>query len=114
MNRIRTPEPERLKEGISTMIMRKTQVLTMGLATAVFAAFLALPLRAANENIDYVGLAKIKAEGMQNSQVMNLASWMTDVYGPNPSAKIVGRPTIRLCSLSAKACVCCPSRLPTW
>lgn len=65
--------------------MRKTHFLTMGLATAVFAAVVALPLRAANEVIDYDGLAKIKAEGMQNSQVMELASWMTDVHGPRLS-----------------------------
>jgi hypothetical protein len=65
--------------------MKKRQILTMALATAVLAAIVALPLRAANEIIDYDGLAKIKAEGMQNSQVMELASWMTDVYGPRLS-----------------------------
>jgi len=66
-------------------IRKKSHVLTLGLAAAVFAAMVALPLRAANEVIDYEGLARIKAEGMQNSQVMELASWMTDVYGPRLS-----------------------------
>ena len=77
------------------MSMKKTPLLTLGLATAAFAAFLALPVRAANqfsnEAIDYVGLAKIKAEGMQNSQVMTLASWLTDVYGP----RLSGSPNIQ-------------------
>jgi len=71
--------------------MKKTQLVTLGLATAVFSAMVALPLRAANEVIDYAGLAKIKAEGMQNSQVMELASWMTDVYGP----RLSGSPNIQ-------------------
>jgi carboxypeptidase Q len=71
--------------------MKKTQFLTLGLATAVFTAVVALPLRAANETIDYAALAKIKAEGMQNSQVMTLASWLTDVYGP----RLSGSPNIQ-------------------
>jgi len=76
------------------MNMKKTQLVTLGLATAVFAAMVALPLGAAQgagEAIDYAGLAKIKAEGMQNSQVMELASWMTDVHGP----RLSGSPNIQ-------------------
>ena len=74
--------------------MKKTQLVTLGLATAVFAAVVGLPLRAAQgagEAIDYAGLARIKAEGMQNSQVMELASWMTDVHGP----RLSGSPNIQ-------------------
>ncbi|NQW02632.1 MAG: hypothetical protein HQ485_01230 [Acidobacteria bacterium] len=71
--------------------MRHTKVLTLGLATAVFTALVALPLRAADEVIDYAALAKIKAEGMQNSQVMDLASWMTDVHRP----RLSGSPNIQ-------------------
>ena len=80
------------------MSMRKTTLLTLGVTTAAFAAFVALPVRAANESayeftevIDYAGLARIKAEGMQNSQVMALASWLTDVYGP----RLSGSPNIQ-------------------
>ncbi len=76
------------------MKMKKTPLVTLGLATAVFAAMVALPLGAAQgagEAIDYAGLAKIKAEGMQNSQVMELASWMTDVHGP----RLSGSPNIQ-------------------
>ncbi len=65
--------------------MKKTQFWTLGIATAVLTAVVALPLRAADEAIDYEALAKIRAEGMQNSQVMELASWLTDVYGPRLS-----------------------------
>jgi hypothetical protein len=46
------------------------------------AILLALPLGAANENINYADINKIKAEGMQRSQVMELNSWLADVYAP--------------------------------
>jgi len=46
------------------------------------AILLALPLGAANENINYADINKIKAEGMQRSQVMELNSWLADVYTP--------------------------------
>jgi carboxypeptidase Q len=49
---------------------------------AAIAILVALPLGAANENINYADLAKIKAEGMQRSQVMELNSWLADVYAP--------------------------------
>lgn len=71
--------------------MRRTKLLTFGLATAVLTALVALPLRAADEVIDYAALAQIKAEGMQNSQVMEVASWLTDVYGP----RLSGSPNIQ-------------------
>ena len=76
------------------MNIKKAPLPTLGLATMAFAAFLALSLQAArqsNEAIDYAGLARIKAEGMQNSQVMNIASWLTDVYGP----RLSGSPNIQ-------------------
>jgi len=54
------------------------------LAVAVAAAAATLPLGAASEKIDYEGINKIKAIGMsaQNSQVMEISSWLTDVHGP--------------------------------
>ena len=44
----------------------------------------ALPLGAASERIDYQAINKIKQQGLnpQNSQVMDISSWLTDVYGP--------------------------------
>src|SRR5262245_10171749 len=58
------------------------------------AALLArLPLGAAGEKIDYEAINKIKAQGMQpaNSRVMEIASWLTDVYGP----RLSGSPTTK-------------------
>jgi hypothetical protein len=55
------------------------------LAGAVLAAALAaLPLGAASEKIDYDSINKIKQQGLnaQNSKVMEVASWLTDVHGP--------------------------------
>jgi hypothetical protein len=53
-------------------------------ACAVLAAAASLPLGAATEKIDYQALSRIKQEGLTaaNSQVMDIASWLTDVYGP--------------------------------
>src|SRR3954471_6003166 len=59
--------------------MKKTVI-----ALAVCAAAAALPLGAASEKIDYDGINKIKQLGLnpQTSQVMEISSWLTDVYGP--------------------------------
>ena len=71
--------------------MRKTII-----AFAVCAAAAALPLGAAGEKIDYDGINKIKQLGLnpQTSQVMEIASWLTDVNGPrltgSPSTKAAG------------------------
>ncbi len=55
------------------------------LAGAALAAGLALtPLSAqqAPERVDYEAVYKIKDEGFQRSKVMEITSWLTDVYGP--------------------------------
>ncbi len=52
--------------------------------------FVALPLLATSENINYEDINKIKAEGVQRSQVMELNSWLSDVYGP----RLTGSPMI--------------------
>ena len=69
----------------------RRRLLSCGLvAIVVGAAILAGPaLRAGSENINYVDINKIKAEGLQRSQVMELASWLTDVYAP----RLTGSPT---------------------
>ncbi len=46
-------------------------------------------LGAGGENINWSDIAKIKAEGMQRSQVMELCSWLSDVYAP----RLTGSPT---------------------
>ena len=52
--------------------------------TALVATLALAPLGAqqAQEKIDYDAIYKIKDEGFQRSQVMNIMSWLTDVYGP--------------------------------
>jgi carboxypeptidase Q len=66
--------------------------------TAVLAA--ALPLGAAAEKIDYAALNQIKQQGMlaQNSRVMEISSWLTDVLGPrltgSPATQKAGEWTV--------------------
>jgi len=57
---------------------------------AAVALLLALPLLARNEKINYEDISKIRTEGMQRSQVMELNSWLSDVYAP----RVTGSPTI--------------------
>src|SRR3954466_13718385 len=63
------------------------------MALAVAAAAASLPIGAASEEIDYEGINKIKAQGLnpQNSQVMDISSWLTDVHGP----RLTGSPNIQ-------------------
>jgi len=65
------------------MTSKKTFIITGAtLAMAAIAVAAVVTLRASGESINYADLAKIKAEGMQRSQVMELCSWLSDVYGP--------------------------------
>ena len=48
-------------------------------------------LLAAQERVDGAAIDKIKAEGLDRSQVMETASWLTDVFG----ARLTGSPNIR-------------------
>lgn len=45
----------------------------------------------AQEPINTADINKIKAEGYQRSQVMNTASWLTDVYGPRLTNSPIAR-----------------------
>jgi len=58
------------------------------------AALLALPLMLAAqapERLDYQMLGRIREEGMQRSQVMDIVSWLSDVKGP----RLTGSPGFR-------------------
>ena len=44
-----------------------------------------------SEKVDYDAIYKIKEEGFQRSQVMNTASWLTDVHGP----RLTGSPSFK-------------------
>jgi hypothetical protein len=69
------------------------RISTVCAAIGLAAALATLPLRAADEPIDYASIARIKAQGLNeaNSQVMEIASWLTDVHGP----RLSGSPNIQ-------------------
>jgi carboxypeptidase Q len=71
------------------MQFRRTLALS-----AVIALLVGLPLAAqwpSNEKLDLDAIYKIKEEGLQRSKVMELESYLTDVYGP----RLTGSPNIR-------------------
>jgi hypothetical protein len=77
---------------------RNFRSLAVSAGAAVLA--MALPLGAASEKIDYGAITKIKQQGMlaQNSRVMEIASWLTDVLGPrltgSPNTQKAGEWTV--------------------
>jgi hypothetical protein len=67
----------------------RTSALTAAVAVAI-----ALPLAAdwpATEKLDLDAIYRLKDEGLQHSKVMELESYLTDVYGP----RLTGSPNIR-------------------
>ncbi len=70
--------------------MKQTLKLAVLIACAAVAAAqaqapAATPQRASGEPIDLGTIARIKQEALNNSQVMDHVSWMSDVYGPRMS-----------------------------
>ncbi len=68
---------------------RRVLWLVTAVALAVATMVAAPVLRAGGETINYADINKIKAEGLQRSQVMELCSWLSDVYTP----RVTGSPT---------------------
>ena len=65
--------------------------LAVALAVAI-AAFVVPPLAGqSQEPVDLQAIYKIKEEGLQRSKVMEITSYLTDVYGP----RLTGSPNIR-------------------
>ena len=61
---------------------------------AVFSVLVGLPLAAdwpMTEKVDLDAVFRIKEEGMQRSKVMEITSYLTDVYGP----RLTGSPNIK-------------------
>lgn len=77
---------DRFLPGASTRVMRSAPRRAAVLAAMV----LAVPV-AAQEQVDLAAINRIKAEGFERSQVMEIASWLTDVYGP----RLTGSPNIK-------------------
>ena len=67
--------------------MKRHQFVAAGLGLLLTFFTVGLPARAADEAIDYDSINKIKNQGLvaANSQVMDVASWLTDVSGPRLS-----------------------------
>lgn len=61
---------------------------------ALSALLFPLSLSAQSEKVDQAAMQKIRDEGFSHSQIMETASWLTDVYGPrltgSPNAKKAG------------------------
>ena len=84
--------------AVSVTRRLRSLVLVPALASLVAAPLAAQAFGAQQqgpqERIDSAAILKIKAEGFQRSQVMDLMSWLTDVYGPRltgaPQAKKAG------------------------
>ena len=72
-------------------VVVRRHVLAAGLAGLLAT----LPLGAASEKIDYEALSKIKEQGLQsqNSKVMEISSWLTDVYGPRLTGSPATQPS---------------------
>ena len=54
--------------------------LSMTLALAALLA--SVPMAQSTEPVDLDAIAKIRAQGLDNSQVMDHLFWLTDRYGP--------------------------------
>jgi hypothetical protein len=73
--------------------MTRKHTIGAGLAAVLIAATIGWPVGAAQESIDLASIEKIKSMGLTpaSSQVMEIASWLTDVHGP----RLSGSPNIQ-------------------
>jgi carboxypeptidase Q len=79
-----------LEEG--NVVMRRPRARQVLLIACLLSASVAAQVPpAATEKIDYDAIYKIKDEGFERSQVMEIASWLTDVYG----ARLTGSGNIK-------------------
>lgn len=73
---------------VITRVRPSHALLVALLMTAPAAAQVATPT---SDRVDYDAIYRIKEEGFQRSQVMDTASWLTDVYGP----RLTGSPSFK-------------------
>lgn len=72
--------------------------LVVGLLVVTQAPLVAQAVQAGSDQVDLEALYKIKEEGFQRSRVMEITSYLTDVYGP----RLTGSPNIRAAAEWAK------------
>lgn len=60
----------------------KKQVLFTFILSLMFSVQMVVAQSVHNPTVDMEIIEKIKTEGIDNSQIMDIASWLTDVYGP--------------------------------
>ena len=73
---------------VITRVRPSHALLVALLMAAPAAAQVATPT---SDRVDYDAIYRIKEEGFQRSQVMDTASWLTDVYGP----RLTGSPSFK-------------------
>ncbi len=77
---------------MSTEVSRRSRRVRAAAMAIVLGMLLVLPLAGqSQETVDLQAIYKIKEEGLQRSKVMEVASYLTDVYGP----RLTGSPAIR-------------------
>src|SRR5690349_25100077 len=62
-------------------MIHQLRSVTIAVVFSTLAAPIARPLDA-QERVDVATIERIKAEEMNRSQIMDLMSWLSDVYGP--------------------------------
>ena len=73
------------------VLTRRRPAFLLAAALLVAAPARAQVAQTAGDAVDYDAIYKIKDEGFQRSQVMETASWLTDVHGP----RLTGSPSFR-------------------
>jgi len=74
---------------VPTPVQRRSRIAMT--SALLLTALLAVPFAQDREKIDYDAIYRIKKEGFEKSQVMEVTSYLTDVYGP----RLTGSPSIR-------------------
>jgi hypothetical protein len=85
-------QPRRRRTVLFSFVVSHRRAIDFQRRLLAIAASLILsfPL-VAQEKLDTAAIDKIKDEGLMRSQVMEIASWLTDVYGP----RLTGSPNIK-------------------
>jgi len=63
-------------------LIRHRRLLSAAGALTLALTLVPVSAQQAPEKVDYEAIYKIKQEGFGNSRVMEVMSWLTDVYGP--------------------------------